>query len=69
MAADDRHDLFPDIRRQLVPPCDQLAQSQVGAGSMQTAARGVGATALLRKDLWNMGRGCDSRRLRCPYLK
>jgi hypothetical protein len=63
MAADDRHDLFPDIGRQAVPASDQLAQSQIGADGMQTGGRGADATIVPRIDLRNSGRACNSRRV------
>jgi hypothetical protein len=63
MAADDRHNLFPDIGRQAAPASNQLAQSQTGAGGMQTGGRGVDATIVPRIDLRKSGRGCNSRRL------
>jgi hypothetical protein len=63
MAAHVRHDLFPDMRRQLLPRGDKLAQNQISAGSMQTWGKGVDASSLLRRSLRILGRGCSSRRL------
>jgi hypothetical protein len=71
MAADDRHDLFPDIGRQAVPARDQLAQSQIGADGMQTGRTGVDATIVPHIDLRKSGRACNSRRVHslCYKLK
>jgi hypothetical protein len=57
------HDLFPDIRRQMVPARDKLAQSQISARQAQIGVRGVGPIALLDNDWSISGRGCNSRRL------
>jgi hypothetical protein len=65
MAAEDRHDFIPDMRRQAVPASDQLAQSQIGAGGMQTGRRGIDANIMRRIDLRKSERGCNSRRLHC----
>ena len=46
-----------------MPACDKLAQSQIGAGSMQAGATALDANIMLQKDLRNLGRGCKSRRL------
>jgi hypothetical protein len=61
LAACDSHNPFPDIRRQLLPTRDQLAQGEISAGSMQTGGRRVNATAMLHNDLRISGRGCNMR--------
>jgi hypothetical protein len=62
LAACDSHNPFPEVRRQLLPARDQLAQGEISAGSMQTGGRCVNATLMLHNDLRISGRVCNMRR-------
>ena len=53
----------PDRRRQAVPVRDQLPECHVSADIVQPLAPLFDASIMLRNDLRNLGRGCNSRRL------
>jgi len=66
-------DRVPDGRRQAVPVRDKLLECRVSADMVQPLAAMLDATIMLRKDLRNIGRGCNSRRLHffctCVYRR